>query len=58
MPCAGPWIRGGAFPLADGAVGRDTVSMGAVPQSVRIQLEDYLSTRYRPDCDYVDGAID
>jgi len=32
--------------------------MGAVPQSVQIQLEDYLSTRYRPDCDYVDGAID
>jgi Uma2 family endonuclease len=31
--------------------------MSAVPQSVRIPVEEYLSTSYRPDCDYVDGEV-
>lgn len=37
---------------------RDTVSMSAIPQSVRISVEEYLTTSYRPDCDYVDGEIE
>jgi Uma2 family endonuclease len=32
--------------------------MSAVPQSVRIPVEEYLSTSYRPDCDYVDGELE
>ncbi|HEX3661843.1 MAG TPA: Uma2 family endonuclease [Acidobacteriaceae bacterium] len=32
--------------------------MSAVPQPVRISVEEYLSTSYRPDCDYVDGEIE
>jgi Uma2 family endonuclease len=37
---------------------RDTTSVSAVPQPVRISVEEYLSTSYRPDCDYVDGEIE
>jgi hypothetical protein len=32
--------------------------MSAVSQPVRIAVEEYLATSYRPDCDYVDGAIE
>jgi Uma2 family endonuclease len=32
--------------------------MSAIPQSVRISVEEYLATSYRPDCDYVDGEIE
>ncbi|HZZ40638.1 MAG TPA: Uma2 family endonuclease [Acidobacteriaceae bacterium] len=32
--------------------------MSAVPQPVRISVEEYLSTSYRPDCDYVDGRVE
>ncbi|HKO13084.1 MAG TPA: Uma2 family endonuclease, partial [Acidobacteriaceae bacterium] len=31
--------------------------MSAAPQSVRIPVEEYLKTVYRPDCDYVDGEV-
>lgn len=37
---------------------RDTERVSAVPQSQRISVEEYLSTSYRPDCDYVDGQIE
>ena len=37
---------------------RDTVCMSAIPQPVRIPVEEYLATSYRPDCDYVDGEIE
>lgn len=36
---------------------RDTTCMSAAPQPVRIPEEEYLSTVYRPDCDYVDGEV-
>ncbi|MGB9030842.1 MAG: Uma2 family endonuclease [Acidobacteriaceae bacterium] len=32
--------------------------MSAIPQPVRIPVEEYLATSYRPDCDYVDGEIE
>src|SRR5579875_879313 len=32
--------------------------MSAIPQPQRISVEEYLSTSYRPDCDYVDGEIE
>lgn len=32
--------------------------MSAIPQPVRVSLEEYLATSYRPDCDYVDGEIE
>ncbi|MGA7522439.1 MAG: Uma2 family endonuclease [Acidobacteriaceae bacterium] len=32
--------------------------MSAVPQPARISVEEYLSTSYRPDCDYVDGRVE
>ncbi len=32
--------------------------MSANPQPVRIPVEEYLATSYRPDCDYVDGEIE
>jgi Uma2 family endonuclease len=32
--------------------------MSAVSQPVRIQVEEYLATSYRPDCDHVGGAIE
>ena len=32
--------------------------MNAIPQPVRIPVEEYLATSYRPDCDYVDGEIE
>jgi Uma2 family endonuclease len=32
--------------------------MSAAPQPVRISVEEYLATRYRPDCDYVDGELE
>lgn len=46
------------FPLAVSCGLRDTVGMSAVPQPVRIPVEEYLATSYRPDCDYLDGEIE
>lgn len=40
------------------ALGRDTRGVDAIPQLVRIPVEEYLTTSYRPDCDYVDGRIE
>ena len=37
---------------------RDTVWVSAIPQPVRTTVEEYLTTSYRPDCDYVDGEIE
>ena len=31
--------------------------MSAIPQPSRVTVEEYLSTAYRPDCDYVEGEI-
>ena len=33
-------------------------AMSASPQPHRIPVEEYLSTSYRPDRDYVDGEIE
>ena len=46
-----------AFSLAARARLRDTTCMSTAPQPVRIPEEEYLSTVYRPDCDYVDGEV-
>ncbi|MGB6134320.1 MAG: Uma2 family endonuclease [Acidobacteriaceae bacterium] len=46
-----------AFSLAARARLRDTTCMSAAPQPARIPEEEYLSTVYRPDCDYVDGEV-
>lgn len=46
-----------AIPLARGPALRDTVCMSAIPQPVRIPVEEYLTTVYRPDCDYVEGEV-
>lgn len=46
------------FSLAARARLRDTTLVSANPQPVRISVEEYLSTSYRPDCDYVDGEIE
>lgn len=36
---------------------RDTESVSASPHPVRISVEEYLASSYRPDCDYVDGVV-
>lgn len=48
---------GGRFSLAQPGFGRDTVCMSAIPQPVRVPVEEYLVTSYRPDCDFVDGEV-
>lgn len=37
---------------------RDTESVNAIPIPARVSVEQYLATSYRPDCDYVDGAVE
>ena len=32
--------------------------MSAVPEPIRLSLDEYLATSYRPDCDYVDGEVE
>jgi Uma2 family endonuclease len=34
------------------------LAMSAISQPQRISVEEYLSTSYHPDCDYVDGEIE
>ena len=48
----------GVFSERVGPSRGDTGCMSAIPQSVRISVEEYLATSYRPDCDYVDGEIE
>jgi hypothetical protein len=36
----------------------DTESVNAIPIPARVSVEQYLATGYRPDCDYVDGAVE
>jgi Uma2 family endonuclease len=31
--------------------------MSAVPHPIKVSVNEYLSTSYRPDCDYVDGEV-
>ena len=31
--------------------------MSASPHPVRISVEEYLASSYRPDCDYVEGEV-
>jgi Uma2 family endonuclease len=31
--------------------------MSAAPNPIRVSVEEYLATSYRPDCDYVDGEV-
>lgn len=31
--------------------------MSAVPHPIKVSVTEYLSTSYRPDCDYVDGEV-
>lgn len=50
-------VRGAAIPCAAAGGLRDTTAMSAAPESVRIPVEEYLRTSYRPDCDYVDGEV-
>ena len=47
-----------AFPVGDVGSLRDTGCMGVAPNPVRMSVEEYLATSYRPDCDYVDGEIE
>lgn len=47
----------GGIPCSGVAGLRDTGPMSAAPESVRIPVEEYLRTSYRPDCDYVDGEV-
>ena len=37
---------------------QDTEYMSAAPHPVRISVEEYLDTSYRPDCDYTDGEVE
>ena len=37
---------------------RDTGAVSAIPHPVKISVEEYLATAYRPDCDYLDGEIE
>lgn len=53
-----PGIPGMIFGLAPVSGLRDTTSVSAIPQPVRISVEEYLSTSFRPDCDFVDGRIE
>ncbi|MFT4112542.1 Uma2 family endonuclease [Silvibacterium sp.] len=32
--------------------------MSAIPQPVKVPVEEYLASSFRPDCDYVDGVIE
>lgn len=48
----------GVFSERVGPARGDTGCMSAIPQSVRISVEEYLATSYRPDCDYIDGEIE
>ena len=50
-------IRRPAIPRAGCAGLRDNRRMSAIPQPQRISVEEYLTTAYRPDCDYVDGEV-
>jgi Uma2 family endonuclease len=36
---------------------RDTGVVNAFPRPVRVSVEEYLASSYRPDCDYVDGEV-
>jgi len=51
------WIQHSFFVHFASGV-RDTVWVSAIPQPVRTTVEEYLTTSYRPDCDYVDGEIE
>ncbi len=31
--------------------------MSAIPHPIRVSVSEYLTTSYRPDCDYVDGEV-
>jgi Uma2 family endonuclease len=39
------------------AAQRDTVMVNAFPHPVKVSVEEYLASNYRPDCDYVDGEV-
>ncbi|MGC2212569.1 MAG: Uma2 family endonuclease [Silvibacterium sp.] len=43
--------------MTDGAAAGDTEPVNAFPHPVRISIEEYLASSYRPDCDYVDGEV-
>jgi Uma2 family endonuclease len=36
---------------------RDTGEVNAFPHPIRVSVEEYLASSYRPDCDYVDGEV-
>ncbi len=46
------------FPVGIAPELRDTECVSAAPHPVRISVEEYLDTSYRPDCDYIDGEIE
>ncbi|HMD20937.1 MAG TPA: Uma2 family endonuclease [Alloacidobacterium sp.] len=31
--------------------------MSAIPHPIKVSVNEYLTTSYRPDCDYVDGEV-
>lgn len=53
-----PGIRRGHFGLAGRRRQRDTNPVSANPQPQPVSVEEYLSTSYRPDCDYVEGVLE
>jgi Uma2 family endonuclease len=36
----------------------DTEGVSAIPHPVKMSVEEYLETTFRPDCDYVNGEIE
>jgi Uma2 family endonuclease len=36
----------------------DTEGVSAIPHPVKMSVEEYLETSFRPDCDYVNGEIE
>jgi Uma2 family endonuclease len=36
---------------------RDTEVVNAFPHPVKVSVEEYLASSYRPDCDYIDGEV-
>lgn len=43
--------------MTDLAAQRDTSVVNAFPHPVKVSVEEYLASSYRPDCDYVNGEV-
>jgi Uma2 family endonuclease len=51
------WVHATRILVASRSGQRDTSVMSAIPKTQKIPVEVYLTTSYRPDCDYVDGEV-